>query len=105
DVTAADWDVRDQRGRSARVFAPGARARERREKKWHERVANQRVLLGSLAAAGTVAGAVGSGLLLRGLTRQRQLTVLKGIRARRKSVPAPTITTPSNVVPMRGAAG
>jgi hypothetical protein len=53
----AGWDVRDPRGRSARVFAPGSRRRQRREKQWHERVENQRKLLSALALAGTIAGA------------------------------------------------
>src|SRR6266542_934904 len=53
----AGWDVRDPRGRSARVFAPGSRRRQRREKQWHERVDTQRKLLSALALAGTIAGA------------------------------------------------
>jgi hypothetical protein len=57
DYSAPDWDVRDQRGRSARVFAPGARARERREKYWHERTDNIR----RLAVAGAVLAAAGGG--------------------------------------------
>lgn len=50
----AGWDVRDPRGRSARVFAPGSRKRERREKKWHEEVGNERKLwkAGVVGAAG-----------------------------------------------------
>jgi hypothetical protein len=59
----AGWDVRDPRGRSARVFAPGSRRRVRREKDWHERVDNQRKLLSALAATGTLAGA-GAGVLI-----------------------------------------
>ncbi len=54
---ANGWDVRDPRGRSARVFAPGARARTRRGKEWHEKSSNQRLILGGLAVAGTLAGA------------------------------------------------
>lgn len=57
--TAPDWDVRDQRGRSARVFAPGAQARQRREKFWHERVENIR----RIAVVGSVAGLAGGALL------------------------------------------
>jgi hypothetical protein len=59
DDTASDWDVRDARGRSARVFAPGARARERREKRWHEKVDTQRRLLLAGGAAALLAGGVG----------------------------------------------
>jgi hypothetical protein len=63
---AAGWDVRDPRGRSARVFAPGSQQRQRREKYWHERVDNQRKVLGGLAVAGTLAGAL-AGWHARGL--------------------------------------
>ncbi len=71
DVTAPDWDVRDQRGRSARVFAPGARPRDRREKNWHERVGNIRkvALLGALAAA------TGGGVLGYRLGRRKPPTL------------------------------
>lgn len=56
----AGWDVRDPRGRSARVFAPGSRRRERREKKWHEKVENERKLWGAGAVGASVlAGAAG----------------------------------------------
>jgi hypothetical protein len=50
--------VRDPRGRSARVFAPGSRRRERREKAWHEKTENER----KLWKAGIVAGALAGGL-------------------------------------------
>jgi hypothetical protein len=55
----AGWDVRDPRGRSARVYAPGSRPRERREKHWHERIDNIRKIAvgaGLAALAGGVAG-------------------------------------------------
>lgn len=60
-TTAPGWDVRDGRGKSARVFAPGSRPRERREKHWHERAGNMR-LIGALAtvAAGGAGIAAGS---------------------------------------------
>lgn len=57
------WDVRDPRGRSARVFAPGSRRRERRQKEWHEKTDNER----KLWKAGLVASALGgAGVLLVG---------------------------------------
>ena len=57
------WDVRDPRGRSARVFAPGSRRRERRQKEWHEKTENER----KLWKAGLVASALGgAGALLVG---------------------------------------
>jgi hypothetical protein len=62
DSTAADagWDVRDPRGRSARVFAPGSRKRVRREKSWAEEVSNERALWkAGIAGAGLAAGAAG----------------------------------------------
>ncbi|MEA3211617.1 MAG: hypothetical protein QOE70_4674 [Chthoniobacter sp.] len=57
DYSAPDWDVRDQRGRSARVFAPGSQARDRREKYWHERTSNIR----KLAIVGAIVAAAGGG--------------------------------------------
>ncbi len=59
DATASDWDVRDARGRSARVFAPGARPRERREKKWHETMGAMRKIAIAGAVLGTGIGAYG----------------------------------------------
>jgi hypothetical protein len=57
------WDVRDPRGRSARVFAPGSRRRERRPKEWHEKTENER----KLWKAGLVASALGgAGAMLVG---------------------------------------
>ena len=58
-ASMAGWDVRDPRGRSARVFAPGSRRRERREKQWHERVDNIR----KVAVIGSAAALAGGGLL------------------------------------------
>jgi hypothetical protein len=56
----AGWDVRDPRGRSARVFAPGSRRRVRREKKWSEEIGNERALWkGGVVGAGLLAGAAG----------------------------------------------
>ena len=53
----AGWDVRDPRGKSVRVFAPGSRSRERREKRWHEKAENERKLWkGGVVGAGVVAG-------------------------------------------------
>jgi len=62
DEVAADagWDVRDPRGRSARVFAPGSRKRVRREKSWAEEVGNERALWkAGIAGAGLAAGVAG----------------------------------------------
>ena len=59
DAYLEGWDVRDPRGKSARVFAPGARKRERREKKWHEKLGNERKLWGAGLLA---AGAAGLGI-------------------------------------------
>jgi len=57
DESQGDWDIRDARGRSARVFAPGSQARVRREKMWHEKLSNERKLWGAGAAAAALAGA------------------------------------------------
>lgn len=61
DAIAAEagWDARDPRGRSVRVFAPGSRRRERREKSWHEKTENERTLWKAGIAAGILAGGLG----------------------------------------------
>lgn len=53
------WDLRDARGKSARVFAPGSKKRDRREKTTSEKVSTIRAVR-NLAIAGTVAGAAGT---------------------------------------------
>lgn len=53
------WDIRDPRGRSARVYAPGSQRRNRRQAEWHETKEGQKKIL---VAAG-VAGAAGVGAL------------------------------------------
>jgi hypothetical protein len=50
------WDVRDPRGRSARVFAPGSRRRERRPKEWYEKTENERKLWKAGIGAGVLGG-------------------------------------------------
>jgi hypothetical protein len=62
----AGWDVRDPRGRSARVFAPGAGKRDRRDKRWHEKAENERKLWKGAVAAAAVAGLVGGRSLRKG---------------------------------------
>jgi hypothetical protein len=54
------WDIRDPRGRSARVYAPGARRRERREKSWGEKIDNIRLVRNAalLAAAAGLGGSL-----------------------------------------------
>lgn len=42
ETRAQGWDLRDGRGKSARVFAPGSKPRQRRPKEPHERVENIR---------------------------------------------------------------
>ncbi len=61
DVAAeAGWDVRDPRGKSARVFAPGSKRRVRREKTWSEEIGNERKLWkAGVVGAGLLAGAAG----------------------------------------------
>jgi len=61
DVVAdmAGWEVRDPRGKSVRVFSPGARGRTRREKYWHEKSDNQRKLWIAGAVGAAAVGGVG----------------------------------------------
>lgn len=65
DGAAADagWDVRDPRGRSARVFAPGAGKRDRREKRWYEKAENERKLWKTAVVAAGLAGVAGGRML------------------------------------------
>jgi hypothetical protein len=53
DPLDAGWDLRDARGRSARVFAPGSQGRDRRPKEWYEKIDNERKLWAGAALAGT----------------------------------------------------
>lgn len=62
DALDKGWDVRDARGRSARVYAPGSRRRDRREKTWGERTENIRAVR-NVAIVGTVAGLTGAAVL------------------------------------------
>lgn len=55
--TNAYWDIRDERGRSARIYAPGHQQRTRRQKKWHERKRNRDLIAGALGLGGLGAGA------------------------------------------------
>ena len=70
----AGWDVRDPRGRSARVFAPGSRKRIRRQKEWHEREDNRRKIRAVLAGV-VAAGAGGAGYLVGKKTRKMPLPI------------------------------
>ena len=58
-ATDAGWDVRDPRGRSARVFAPGSGKRVRRPKEWFEKADNERKLWKGAVVAGAVAAGAG----------------------------------------------
>ena len=58
--SAPGWDVRDARGKSARVFVPGSKKRQRRQATWSEKKDNQRkILIGAGAAAAAAALASG----------------------------------------------
>ncbi|EIQ01059.1 hypothetical protein OpiT1DRAFT_05623 [Opitutaceae bacterium TAV1] len=73
DALEKGWDVRDARGRSARVYAPGSRKRDRREKTWGEKTDNIRRIR-NIAIAGTVAGAGATGYLAyRNAALRRQI--------------------------------
>lgn len=59
------WDVRDPRGRSARVFAPPSRPRMRREKEWYEKEENRRKIRAAIAAVAVPSLAVSGALVGR----------------------------------------
>jgi len=68
DATLAGWDVRDPRGKSARVFAPGSRPRFRRQKEWHEKKENREALLkGAIVGTGLL-GVAGGAVAARKLS-------------------------------------
>lgn len=73
DAVAADagWDVRDPRGRSARVFAPGARRRERRPKEWYEKTENERKLWQAGLVAAGAAGVLGGAAIGRNFPKRK----------------------------------
>lgn len=85
DETQGDWDVRDARGRSARVFAPGSRKRVRREKEWYEKSDNERKLWQGATVASGLAGAGITALLYRG----RRLKVPAKMRVQTGKPPVP----------------
>ncbi len=69
--TVPDWDLRDARGRSARVYAPGSQRRTRRTKEPWERVNSQKRIR-EVAAAGTLAsGAIGAHLIHKKIEANR----------------------------------
>lgn len=77
DPLEVGWDIRDARGRSARVFAPDAGVRDRRPKRWHERVENERKLWAGAALTGTGLGAAAMGKLLGKQTKRAVDEALK----------------------------
>ena len=86
DAALSGWDVRDPRGRSARVFAPGSRPRFRRPKEWHEKKENREALLkGAIVGTGLL-GVAGGAVAARKLSG---LSILP-----KKAVPAAT----SNII-------
>jgi hypothetical protein len=68
DPLERGWDLRDARGRSARVYAPGSRRRERRPKEWGEKTENIRAVRN--AALVTAAG-LGGLAIYQGRTIRR----------------------------------
>jgi len=81
ETRGAGWDVRDARGKSARVFTPGSLPRNRREKKPHERV-------GSIRTQRNVAigvGILGIGLGSYGLASRR--SAIRGIMRKANKTP------------------
>lgn len=95
----AGWDVRDPRGRSARVFAPGSGRRDRREKRWYEHVGNERKLWAVGLGAAALAG---GGLAAEVLKKKPGLVGLRPpVKAAVRSIRAPKRLNISNVIPMR----
>lgn len=66
-----DWDVRDARGRSVRVFAPGSQRRIRRKKTSFERIDTERKVRDAVTVGTLVSGAVGTHLVHRRIESRR----------------------------------
>ena len=105
DPLDAGWDLRDARGRSARVFAPGSQGRERRPKEWYEKIDNERKLWAGAALAGTGLGAAVmhklGGKKLAGATERavqaERAKIRKALQAVHKKRAAAGGPTPSNI--------
>jgi hypothetical protein len=78
DPLDVGWDIRDARGNSARVFAPQAGQRDRRPKRWHEKVENERKLWAGAALTSTLAG----GAAMRKLMGRQVTNAVKAERAK-----------------------
>lgn len=93
------WDLRDARGRSARVFAPGSNQRDRRPKKWHEKIDNERKLWGAAALAGTASGAAAvRKIVKRGADKEIKRRVAQiGAAVRKNYVPKSKPSAPTNI--------
>ena len=81
---SAGWDVRDPRGRSARVFAPGSRRRVRREKGWHEKIENERKLWKAAVGTAAVGGGAAGLVLAKGLKKGPAGAAAAALRKLRK---------------------
>jgi len=93
DPLDVGWDLRDARGRSARVFAPGAGSRDRRPKKWHEKVENERKLWSAAALTGTLSGVAATRKLLKSSSNKelkRRLAQV-GAAVKKNYVPKSTV--------------
>jgi hypothetical protein len=84
DLTADErgWDLRDARGKSARVYAPGSKRRVRRDKTWDEKTDNIRATrnVAAVAAAGGLAGT----LIFRNKANAANATTVTATEAARK---------------------
>lgn len=72
-----DWEITPVSRRVARVRAPGARKRNRREKTWSEKKANR----DKIAMASTIGGILASGLVVRGMSRRKMNALMKKVEA------------------------
>lgn len=72
-----DWEITPVSRRVARVRAPGARKRNRREKTWSEKKANR----DKIAMATTIGGILASGLVVRGMSRRKMNALMKKVEA------------------------
>lgn len=67
-----DWDLRDARGRSARIYAPGSQRRTRRPKDPWEKIGTERKVRDAIAIGTLATGAVGTHLIYKRAAARQQ---------------------------------
>jgi hypothetical protein len=105
-ASEAGWDVRDPRGKSVRVFAPGSKRRSRREKEWYERTDNERKLWAAGLVGALGVGATGAAMVMRAASKGKAMPMAMGEQVkRRRSTHKPFFTKAPSKSPWREPEG